>query len=109
MSRLLSPRGSFLLYLILGGLFLTGGAEFRPLGWVGVLNAAQRHEVTPLFQLHKMSFRINSNYVFLVKIFLDKNFTKYTRHFQKGGLFSCNIQYRHPARNEMLLWKFGHV
>ena len=66
MSRMLSPREVvFYFYLILGGLYLAGGADFRPLEWVGVLNAAQRHEVTPLFQLHKMSFRINSNYVFL--------------------------------------------
>ena len=64
---MLSPREVvFYFYFILGGLNLAGGADFRPLGLVGVLNAAQRHEVTPLFQLNKMSFRINSNYVFLV-------------------------------------------
>ena len=61
---MLSPREVvFYFYLILGGLNLVG-ADFRPLG-SEVLNAAQRHEVSPLFQLHKMSFRINSNYVFL--------------------------------------------
>ena len=66
MSRILSPREVVLYFLLYSRWSLSdGGADFRPLGWVGVLNAAQRHEVTPLFQLHKMSFRINSNYVFL--------------------------------------------
>ena len=49
---MLSPREVvFYFYLILGGLNLAGGADFRPLGSGGVLNAAQRHEVTLLIPI----------------------------------------------------------
>ena len=54
-SRMLSPREVvfyftfFWVVLIWRG----GGADFRPLGSVGVLNTAQRHEVTLLFQWNK--------------------------------------------------------
>ena len=57
---MLNPREVvFYFYLILGVLNLAGGQISCP--W----DAAQKHEVTPLFQIYKMSFCINSNYVFL--------------------------------------------